>query len=373
MRWLLLKDLRILRRSPFLVAVLVAYPVLISVLIGLALSRGPDKPRVAIVNELPAGETSFTVGNQRLDVARYARELFKSIDPVAVDSRAKAIDMVRSGEVLGALVVPPDATKRLQDAINLAGTKPPQLEAIYNVEDPIKAQIVESTIKGRLSDANKALAGTLTKLAAKYLGVLLKGGQFSLLGQNLDVLGLERSKTQLETALRALPPDSKQARDIKAVVDFSQLAIENLGLANNVLDAVGQPLQVKRTVLSGHRTSLDAFAVAAAVTVSLMFVCVLLASGMLALEREEHAFGRLVRGLVSRSGLLGEKVSLSAACAFVVAVAMTCGIGLFVGLHWSRFPLWLVALAFGALAFGALGGTIGGLGPEGRGASLLAF
>ena len=55
MRWLLLKDLQILRRSPFLVAMLVAYPVIISVLIGLALSRGPDKPKVAIVNELPPG------------------------------------------------------------------------------------------------------------------------------------------------------------------------------------------------------------------------------------------------------------------------------------------------------------------------------
>ena len=70
MRWLLLKDLQILRRSPFLVAMLVAYPVIISVLIGLALSRGPDKPKVAIVNELPAGQTSFSVGSQRLDVAQ---------------------------------------------------------------------------------------------------------------------------------------------------------------------------------------------------------------------------------------------------------------------------------------------------------------
>jgi ABC-2 type transport system permease protein len=373
MRWLLLKDLRILRRSPFLVVLLVLYPVVISVLIGLALSRGPDKPKVAIVNELAPGQSSFTVGDQRLDVARYARELFKSIDPVQVDSRAKAIDMVRSGEVLGALVVPPDATKRLQDAIDLAGTKPPTLEAIYNVEDPIKAQIVESTIKGRLADANKALAGTLTKLAGKYLGVLLKGGQFSLLGQKLDVLGLERSKTQLEGVLKTLPPDSKEAQDLKAVIDFSGLAIANLGLANNVLDAVGQPLQVKRTVLSGHRTSLDAFAVAAAVTVSLMFVTVLLASGMLALEREEHAFGRLVRGLVSRSGLLGEKVALAAACALAVSLAMLCGIGIFVHLDWGRFGLWLVALAGGAIGFAALGVAIGALAREVRAASLLAI
>ena len=34
---------------------------------------------------------------------------------------------------------------------------------------------------------------------------------------------------------------------------------------------------------------------------------------MLALEREENAFGRLVRGLVSRTGLLVEKIGLAGA------------------------------------------------------------
>ena len=373
MRWLLLKDLQILRRSPFLVALLIAYPLVISVLIGLALSRGPDKPKVAIVNELAPGDSSFTVGSQRLDVAKYANELFKSVDPVYVDSREQAIGKVRDGEVLGALIVPADATKRLQDAINLAGTKPPTLEVLYNVDDPLRTQIAESTIKSRLADANKALAGTLTKLAGKYLQVLLKGGDFSLLGQRFDVLGLERSKAQLEDVLRTLPPGSKEAAQVKAVIDFSQLAIDNLGLSNNVLAAVGQPLQVKRTVVSGHKTPLDAFAVAVSVTVSLMFVAVLLASGMLALEQEEHAFGRLVRGLVSRLGLLGEKVGLAAVCAVPATLVMLCGIGIFVHLEWGRFALWLAALTGGALGFGALGVAIGALARDVRAASLLAF
>ena len=57
------------------------------------------------------------------------------------------------------------------------------------------------------------------------------------------------------------------------------------------------------------------FGVEVAVVISLMFVTLLLAAGMLALEREEHAFGRLVRGLVSRTGLLVEKIGLAALCA----------------------------------------------------------
>ena len=54
MRWLLLKDLQILRRSPLQAFLLVAYPVLIAVLVGFAISRSPEKPRVAFLNEVPA-------------------------------------------------------------------------------------------------------------------------------------------------------------------------------------------------------------------------------------------------------------------------------------------------------------------------------
>jgi hypothetical protein len=65
MRWLLRKDLLILGRSRLLLALLVVYPVAISLLIGFAISRSPSRPRVAIVNETPAGET-VKVGSERV-------------------------------------------------------------------------------------------------------------------------------------------------------------------------------------------------------------------------------------------------------------------------------------------------------------------
>jgi ABC-type multidrug transport system permease subunit len=110
-----------------------------------------------------------------------------------------------------------------------------------------------------------------------------------------------------------------------------------------------------------------------AVTVSLMFVTLLLAAGRLALEREENAFARLVRGLVSRTGLLVEKGVLAAGSAFVVAFLMLAGLALFIDLAWDRVPQWVVALAAGALAFAAMGLAIGALTREVRAASLLAF
>jgi hypothetical protein len=105
----------------------------------------------------------------------------------------------------------------------------------------------------------------------------------------------------------------------------------------------------------------------------LIFVALLLAAGTLALEREENAFSRLVRGLVSRTALLAEKGLLAAGAAFVVTFAMLAGLALFVDLAWDRVPLWMVALAAGALGFAAMGLAIGAITREVRAASLMAF
>jgi hypothetical protein len=368
MRWLFLKDLRILRRSPLLVGLLIVYPIVIALLIGFALSRGPDKPKVAFYNQVPAGASTFSLGGQEIDAAKYANQLFESVEPIPVKSREEAIDKVKSGEALGALIVPEDIVQKLGTGLQSA-----EVEVIYNNEDPVKGRYVDQIINSRLSDANAALADRLREIAVEDIKLLLDGGELELFGRTLQILGLRKTQQMLEAAIATLPRDAPQRRSLSEVERFAALAVANLNLATDVVGTVSQPVKVKRTPLQGKRTPLDSFAVAISVAVSLMFVTVLLASGMLALEREEHAFSRLVRGLVSRVGLLVEKVGLAAACAFVVAVVMTCGIGLFVSLQWSRFPLWLVAIAFAAVAFGALGVAIGGLAKEVRAASLLAF
>jgi ABC-2 type transport system permease protein len=374
MRWLLLKDLQILRRSPLLVALLVIYPIVIAVLFGLALSGGPEKPKVAFANLVPAGESQVRVGGRTLDVAGYAGRLFESIDPVRVSSREEAIEKVRSGEALGALVVPENATERLRSTLALGGGEPPTVEAYYNAEDPVKRRFVESTIKARLAEANDALSDAVLREAARYLDLVVRGGKVSLpLVGDIDILGLQRSRAVIDSVAEDLPAGSPERASLEQVARFARLAADNLDVSRPILASIGTPVRVKQVVVEGSRTSLDAFAVAVAVAVSLMFVIVLLAAGLLALEREEQAFARLVRGLVSRSGLLAEKVLLSAVCAVAVTLLMLCGLAAFLGLDWGRIPAWLVALAGGALGFAAMGAAIGGLAREVRAASLLAF
>src|SRR5580765_7639602 len=98
MRWLFIKDLQILKRSPLLVALLVIYPVVISVLIGLALSKGPDKPKVAFVNQVPKAANVIQLGGESIDTSKYGQQRFDAIDPVRVDTEEEAVAKVKAGE-----------------------------------------------------------------------------------------------------------------------------------------------------------------------------------------------------------------------------------------------------------------------------------
>jgi ABC-2 type transport system permease protein len=211
------------------------------------------------------------------------------------------------------------------------------------------------------------------RVAVSDLQQVLNGGTIQFLGQNVPLLGLRNSRAIIQGATASLPPRSPLRPALRQVVQFADLAIGGLGFAAPVLSSIGTPLAVHQTQLAGQTTPSDSYAVAIAVIVSLMFVTMLLAASMLAIERSENAYPRLVRGLVSPAELLSEKVVLAAGCAAGVTLVMAACVSLFVHLDWSRFELWVLALGLGGLAFGALGVAIGGLAREVSVASLLAF
>jgi len=365
MRWLLLKDLRILGRSRLLVAMLVIYPVVIALLIGLALSRTPGRPRVAIVDETAPGET-LKLGTRRVEVHQYAKQLFSQLDAVEVPTREDALEKVRSGDVVAAVVIPPNIVTKAS-----SGLQQGELELVYN-GDALEQSLVQSQLSSALAQANLGFSEQIQTTAATAIDQLLKGGNVSEIGAPENLVGLEQIPALLDRVIARQPPGADREA-LKRVATFADFAAQNLILSKRVLASVGQPIRVKSTLLHGRRTPLDKFAVVVAVTISLMFISVLLAAGAIALEREEHALYRLLRGLVRVRVLLAEKCALAGGCGFVVALAMLAGVGAFVSLNWSRFGLWVAALALGAAAFAALGVAIGALAREVRAASLLAF
>jgi ABC-2 type transport system permease protein len=372
---LLRKDLLILRRSRLLLALLVVYPVAIALLIGFAISRSPSRPRVAIVDQTPPGET-LQIGNQRVAVSQYTQQLFNQVQAVPVATRAQAIAKVQSGAVLAAVVIPPDIAARLASDV-----QPAELEIIYN-GNALEQSLVQSTLNAAIAQANLAFSEQIQKAAGVAIGALLTGGNLGSIGAPENLIGLSQIPSTLGGIIARQPPGRVRAQ-LERIDTFAAFAAQNLTLAKRVLSTIGQPIRVKSVLLHGRRTPLNAFAVVVAVAVSLMFVCVLLAAGSVALEREEHTLARLIRrppgaagparALISREALLAEKTLLAAGCAFVISLAMLAGIGAFVALDWSRVGLWLAALALGAVAFGALGVAIGALAREVRAASLLAF
>jgi ABC-type multidrug transport system permease subunit len=374
MRWLLLKDLQILRRSPLIAVLLVAYPVILGILVGLALSSDNGKPRVAFFNEVPANETfQIGTGSEEVDRGIARGELCKRVECVDVDSREEAEQKVEDGDVIAALILPPDLLDKLRSLASLSPQQP-TVEVLVNEDDPVKAQLVDDRIQALVTEANLILSQRISDQASSYLNLLIKGGHVSLpLIGSFDVLGLKKSATILDQIAGRLPQGSPEVKALGQVVRFAKLARDNLDFALPLLGAVAHPIEVDKNVVNGDNTSLDTFAIAVAATVTLMFVTVLLVAGSLALEREENAFERITRGLVGPSGLLTEKVLLGVIASLVVTLVLIGVLSFLVSIDWGRAPLIVAGILVGGAGFAAFGAAIGGAAREVRASSLLAF
>jgi ABC-2 type transport system permease protein len=369
-RWLLLKDLQILRRSPLQAALLVAYPILIAVLVGFAISRGPEKPRVAFLNEVPA-DTRVDVGGRQLPAAGVSERICSRVECVHVESREEAVAEVESGEVLAALILPADLVDQINSLSTLTpGT--PRVEVLVNQEDPVKAQLVDERISTLLAQANLAIARRIAVEGGNYLDLLIDGGKFTVAGTTFPILGL-RASAQILGALEPALPAGPLRASLRQVASFAGQARDNLDIAGPLIKRLAQPIAVEKEVINGSSPPLEIFAIAVAATLTLAFVTVLLVAGSLALEREENAFPRLTRGLISPAGLLVEKVLLGIGAGLVVTLLMLAGMQLFVPLQWGRVGLWLLAILAGAGALAAAGAALGAAAREVRAVSLLAF
>lgn len=374
MRWLLLKDLQILRRSPLIVGLLIAYPIALGVLIGFALSADNSKPRVAFLNQVPEDQPfNFGSGDEEIDRSLARDQLCSRVECIDVSSREEAEQKVEDGEVLAALILPPDLLDKLQSLASL-NPQQPTVEVLVNEDDPVKASLVDDRIQALITEANLILSRRISDQAADYLDLLIKGGSISLpLLGDLDILGLRKSGAILDQVRGQLPRDSAAAGALDRVIRFATLARQNLDFALPLLGAVASPITVDKEVVAGDSAELDNFAIAVAVTVTLMFVTVLLVAGSLALEREENTFARVTRGLVGQGGLLTEKLLLGVVTSLAVTLLLLVALTALVPIDWGRAPLILVAVLAGGAAFAAFGAAIGGSAREVRASSLLAF
>jgi ABC-type transport system involved in cytochrome c biogenesis permease component len=369
MRWLLLKDLQLLRRSPLQATLLVVYPVLIALLIGFAISRDPGKPQVAFLNEIPPG-ARVAAGNGKLPAIGVNERICRRVECIKVGDRAEAEAKVRDGDVLAALILPADLIDRLNSLATL-NPETPEVEVIVNDEDPVEARLVDDRITVLLAEANLFIARQIAAEGGRYLDLVVDGGEFEVLGAPVEILGLRNAAAILQSLRSTVPPALRDELD--RVIRFATLARDNLGVASPLIDRLAQPIVVDKNSVNGPTAPLDVFAISVAAALTLTFVTLLLVAGSLALEREESTFPRLAGRLVPRVALLGEKVGLGMVVGLGVTLLMLAGVEFFVDLEWGRLGSWLAAILAGGGALAAAGAALGAIARDVRAVSLLAF
>lgn len=372
-RPLVAKDARILRRSPLLVGLLVVYPLLVALLLGVALSGGPAKPTIALVDQVPQDQSTIDLGSDVLNLSQYAKDLVDGTNVVAVDSPADAEKLVRDGDAAGAVIIPRDTVDRLRKVLSLSGSDQlPTVRVLTNDADPIEARAIREMIAGRLADANAEIGARLIDVSSQYLGILTTGGNLRLFGSSREIIGLQSAADILGRVAARLPAGSDRD-DVLRVQRFAEMAVSNMEMAQPLLRSVADPIAVERSSVTGPAVSLDVYAAAVAATVSLLLVAVFLGAGLIALEREDRTFGRLLRSSVAVRTLLTAKTLLAGGLSACVGLVVCAGLAVFLGLDAGRSPLWLLAVVAGGVASGALGVALGALATEVRAASLLAI
>ena len=356
------KDLLVLRRTPLLLALLVAYPLLIAALVGLVAVYGSAKPRVALVDQdgLPS---RVEVGGRSFNVERTIRRVSKNVTLVRLDGD-EAQQQLATGKVVAVVTVPPGF---IADLRGMVAT--PKLE-LQTARGGVSSRVTQQ-VQALVYSLNQELQGAFIDTNLGYIDLLQRGGSGTFLGRRFDVLGLERT----EALLHGLPPGPRLDR-VREFVRTAQLALDQ---TDEALRATANPIELARTEERGRSAALSAQVQSYGIALTITFLALVLAAGALAAEREENVLGRLVRGPVTRTGIVVAKVLLAATVATALGLGVALAFGVIVeaggvegGEPWERLPLLAVGLALAGAAVGALGTLLGALAGEARTASLAA-
>jgi ABC-2 type transport system permease protein len=359
---ILVKDLRTLVRTPLLLIVLLAYPLVIAALVGVVAGYASSKPRVAFVDrdDLPP---RIVVGNRTFDVVRTIDEVAKNVTLVRLD-QDEAARQLADGRVVAVVTVPPGFVATLRGMVHS-----PRLD--LSITRGGTSARVRQQVQALVYQLNRQLQRAYIGANLEYVQLLLHGGHGSFLGRSFNVLGLEATQRELD----ALPRNERLDR-IRTFVHDATLALAQTG---DALRATAAPIELRELSDRGRSATLSAQVQGYALALTLTFLCLVLAAGALASERDENVLGRLTRGLLTPGRLVGAKVALAASVALVVGFAVAVAFGIVIaiggvtgGEPWSRLPLLAVGLVLAGAALGAVGSLIGAVAAESRTASLAA-
>ena len=359
---LLRKDALILWRSPLLLGLLLAYPLLIALLVGLVAGYANAKPRVALVDE--EGLPRFvTIGGHRFDVDRTIDRVSKDVKLVRLGP-GEAQRELRSGKVVAVLTVPEGFIATLKGMVSS-----PKLQ-VQTARGIISSR-VDQQVQALVFGLNRQLQTAYIDTDLGYVRLILEGGRGSFLGREFTVLGLDGAELLLRDARGA------QAAKLRDFIRDARLALAQTG---NALRATAHPIVLERVKSRGRTWALSADVQAYALGLTITFLALVLAAGSLAAERDENVVGRLARGLVTLGQLVWAKVLLAALVALGLGLGVALVFGAIIqignvtgGEPWGRVPLLALGLLLAGAALGAVGALLGAVAREARTASLVAL
>ena len=362
--WLIFaKDVRVLARSPALLVVLLAYPLVIAALVGMVASYASSKPRVAFVDEdgLPA---AIEVAGHHFDLAGTIERSTSELTLVRVD-RAEAERQLRAGRIVAMLVIPRGFAADLRSLV-----RRPKIE-LKTTRGGLSPRVSQQA-QALVYSLNQTLSDAYLEATLKVVRLVVGGGPGEFFGNNFTVIGL----TGARELLAELPPTG-QVQEIRKFVSQAETA---LGDADEALRATARPVELVELGDKGRTWLLSAQVQAYGLALTISFLAILLAAGSLAAERDEDVLQRLVRGLVGHGRLVAAKAALAALLAALLGLAIAAAFGVIVelggvegGQPWERLPLLAAGLLLAGAAFGALGAVVGALAREGRTATLAAL
>lgn len=359
---LLRKDLRVLRRSPLVLLLLLAYPVVIALLVGLVAAYANAKPRVALVDRDGLPQTLVLAGH-RFDVNRTIDRVRDEVELVRL-SPEEAERQLETGEVVATLTVPEGFVRELRLMV-----RSPRL--LFETTQGGLAPRVRQQVQALVYALNRELQAAYIEANVDYVELIREGGRGEFLGRDFDVLGLEGTSRLLDE----LPAGPRLDR----VREFVRVADLALNQTDEALRATASPIELVETEERGRTWALSAQVQAYGLALTITFLALVLAAGALAGERDEGVLGRLRRGLVAPGQLVAAKVGLAAVVALALGLAIALAFGVAVevgdvvgGEPWGRLPLLAVGLALAGASLGALGALLGAVAGEARAAVLVA-
>ena len=344
---LLRKDLLVLRRSPALLAVLITYPLLVALLVGVVAGYANTRPRVAFV-DLDGVPERVELAGESFDVRGLIDEVSEEVELVPMEL-GEARRRLETGRVVAAVIVPRGFVNELR------ASQSPEL-------------VLE---RGR---------GGLTPIVTREMEALVfnlnRELQDAIVAANLGFVDELQERLDRTGELLAELPDDPRVDEIRSFVAVAGLA---LGQTGDALRATAAPIRLRIAENRGRAWALSAQVQAYGLALAITFLGLVLAAGALAAERDENVIGRLARGLVPLERVVAAKVALAAVVALAMGLAIALVFGVAVelgdvsgGEPWERLPLLAAGLALAGAAVGALGALVGALARDGRTASLVA-